>query len=253
MIFEDDTPEAGFTPQFYPRNPPTNIVRDLSSLNPRNFFAFEGLDGSGKSTLIRSVMEACAEGKRHVVTLKLGQSDITHHALERAKWVNADPVALNLLNWISLFDQITHCTKYYNSESLILSDRYTLSIKMRGSLEGLDTDFMEILEKMLPKPMAFFIIDCDSETCRKRIESRRRITYFEAGSRMVSANGDPMIETSKQMRCSSRDRGKQFVRHMDRMRKEFRRLAQPHDEVYWVDNSGPIEHARYEILTRMGL
>jgi thymidylate kinase len=251
MEFVDDTPSPGALPDVYPKQPPINLLPP-ALLSPTNFFAFEGIDGSGKSSLIARVTAVFKERGLSTQILKLGRSDVTSHALERAKWLNANPMTFSLLNWVSLFEQATQEEKFNKRDARVIVDRYILTLKVRGILEGLSRDFMEPLEKMLPRPSVLFFIDCDPDTCCQRIlASGRQITYFEAGSRIVDGLHAPMIERDSRSRRASESRKAGLRAHLHRMRSELKRLARSEPNVVMIDNSGPPEDAIAQILRKL--
>jgi len=249
MQLNDDTPTPGFIPDVYPSQPPINLIHEVELLNPNNFYAFEGIDGSGKSTLIRAVSESLANSGIETITAKLVGSDIVLHAIERAKWLNVDPICFNLLNWVSVFHQINMNKEFLNTPRLLLADRFTMTIKTRGFLEGLQNDYMDILEKMIPRPTAFFLLDCEPELCVERIlTSKRQITYFESGARHVSMPNEQMVERSKWERTNTVTREKMLLQSLTRTRQHFLSLAKQYSNVIIIDNSCSIEHAVNQVV-----
>lgn len=244
MKFEDDTPPPGLIPEIYPKNPPVNLLNEPSLLRPNNFFAFEGIDGAGKSSLISEVSRICTEKGLASRVLKLGRSDVTHHALERAKWLNANPMTFSLLNWVSAYEQVTQARADFNTSGFVFFDRYVVTIKVRGLLEGLATEFMDLIERQLPRPRKLFVIDCDPEICCRRIlAGRRNASYFEAGARIVASLGDPMKEPDPSIRRSDTPRGDGLLRHLHRMRDAMLKLAAGYENVVKVDNSAGLPAA----------
>ena len=242
MNVQDDTPEPGRAPLVYPRNPPRNLLRGSALLHPSNLYAVEGLEGAGKSTLVkRLVRELNSQGRTTVVATLRG-SDIVLHALERAKWKNADPITFNLLNWCSLFDQACDLGNVINGEAIVLFDRYTLSVAVRGMLEGMDEKLLSVLEPLLPQPRKIFFINSDPKICLERvISSGRSVSYYEAGARDVAIAGDPMTEADEIVRWHEYDRTELFLRHLHAMRGMYYRVLEGRDNVVLVDNSGDIE------------
>jgi thymidylate kinase len=245
MHIDDDTPEPGRFPDVYPRDPPVNLLREPHELAPDNFFAFEGVDGTGKSLLARIIAERCTAEGRRAELLRLGRAELVGHALERAKWLNADPITLNLLNWVTVFQNtIAHRQALGDRSRLLFADRYTMTIKVRGALEGLDTDYMELLEAKVPRPRRVFLIDAPPELCLARIRAgRSAITYFEAGHRDVDAVGEPMRESSPAVRSSSAGREAELLAHLRRSREIYLRLAERQSNVIVIDNDGDPELA----------
>lgn len=254
MQFEDDTPPPGVIPEIYPKNPPVNLLNEPALLRPSNFFAVEGIDGAGKSTLIAEVSRICSAKAVPIRVLKLGRSDVTAHALERAKWMNSNPMTFSLLNWVSVYEQVTQARADFNTNALVFFDRYVLTIKVRGVLEGLSTGFMDLIELQLPRPRKLFLIDCDPEICCRRIlDGRRGVTYFEAGSRIVGGLGEPMIERDPNARRSGVARVDGLLVHLRRMRDGLFKLAEHYDNVVTIENSGAPERAVETLVGELGL
>jgi thymidylate kinase len=252
MQFSDDTPPPGVIPEIYPRNPPINLLNGPALLRPDNFFAVEGIDGAGKSSLIAEILRIRSAIGAATHVLKLGRSEVTAHALERAKWTNSNPMTFSLLNWVSVYEQVTAARNVFNTDTLMLFDRYVLTIKVRGLLEGLSTDFMDLIERQLPRPRKLFFIDCDPEICCQRIlAGRHGVSYFEAGSRIVAGFSDPMIEHDPKARRSDAARIDGLLRHLIRMRDGLHQLAQRYDNVVAVENSGPPQRAVEAILKEL--
>lgn len=243
MVISDDTPEPGALPEIYPCRPPVNLVVGPELLRPRNLFAFEGIDGAGKSELLRRVVATFEARGIATLGLKLGRSDVTAHALERAKWINANPLTINLLSWVTIYEQVAEAREALNGAGLIFFDRYVLTLMVRGILEGLPTGYMHMLEAYAPRPASLFLVDCDPQVACQRILGRgREISYFEAGSRIVDGLHQPMVENSPDMR-GRRDRSGPLLEHLIRMRQGLLDLAKDYDNVLIIDNSGDLEEA----------
>jgi thymidylate kinase len=221
MQISDDTPERGSLPDIYPREPPRNLLPPALRM-PRNLYAFEGVDASGKSSIVAGATRHFAAHGRAVHQLKVGGSELIRHAMERTKWINADPACFNLLNWVSLYHQTGAIPELYNSPTLIFADRYAWTVKIRGRLEGLPDSFVDAAGSLLPRPAMTFIIDCPTEACLARIrEHGRTISYFEAGVRHVDGPGLPMQELDPLERTRAFDREPLARRHFDRMRAAY--------------------------------
>ena len=243
MRIDDDTPEPDALPAVYPSRPPINLVVEPDLLQPRNLFAFEGIDGAGKSALLGRVVAAFGTRGRSTITLKLGRSDVTRHALERAKWRNANPLTFSLLSWVTIVEQVAEHRAALNGDGLVFFDRYVPTLMVRGFLEGLSMDYMRALSAYAPQPTILFLIDCDPHICRDRIVNRERpISYFEAGSRVVDHLHRPILEADPGLRGDA-DRRLPLLDHLMRMRTQLNRLVSEYENVVVVDNSGTPESA----------
>jgi len=248
MRIDDDTPQPDALPAVYPSRPPVNLVVEPDLLHPRNLFAFEGIDGAGKSVLLEQVITALAARGLNTLTLKLGRSDVTWHALERAKWRNANPLTFSLLNWVTIVEQVAEHRAALNGDGLVFFDRYVPTLMVRGVLEGLPTDYMRALRAYAPQPTILFLIDCDPRICRDRIVRRGRpISYFEAGSRVVRGLHQPMQETDPMLRGDT-DRALPLLDHLIRMRSKLNQFVSEYENVMVVDNSGAPESAFEAII-----
>ena len=203
--------------------------------------------------MVREVARRLAHRGGLAKVFKLGRSDLVRHAMPRATWLNSDPISLNLLNWVSVFEQVTENSHLLNTGTILLFDRYFLTIKVRGVLEGMATDFMELLERQAPRPRVLFLLDCDPAVCRDRIvASGRSITYFEAGARGVPHQGAPMIETDPAIRRFSPDREPMALSHLVRMREQFLGFAAACDNVRILDTSGSFDTVVDEVMRSIG-
>jgi len=250
-----DFPPPGALPEVYPRNPPLNNLRG-PELAPANFFTFEGIDGAGKTTVARAVARACEESGRTPVLLRLGRSSIVSHALERAKWVNADPVSINLLNWISIYEETIDLRERLGDDRYrIFFDRYALTIRTRGMLEGMVPDFVPLLEARTPRPARIFLIDAPPEVCLERIRAGgRTISYYEAGSRDAERPGEAMVERSEDdRRTGAGNREPGLLVHLQRMRDLLLDLSRKYPQTVMVDGTRPLEEVVAEVVRHLGL
>lgn len=238
MRIDDDTPEPGALPPVYPSRPPVNLVVAPDLLRPRNLFAFEGIDGAGKSALLDRVIAAHTARGRATLKLKLGQSDVTAHALERAKWRNANPLTFSLLSWVTIVEQVAEHRDALNGDGLVFFDRYVPTLMVRGILEGLPTDYMHALAAYAPRPTILFLIDCDPHICRDRMIARGRpVSYFERGARIVGGLHELMTEADSAIRGDT-DHHVPLLGHLIRMRDALAERMADYDSVLVVDNSG---------------
>jgi thymidylate kinase len=248
MRIDDDTPEPDALPPIYPSRPPVNLVVSPGLLHPRNLFAFEGIDGAGKSALLDRVIAAHAARGRRTLKLKLGRSDVTAHALERAKWRNANPLTFSLLSWVTIVEQVAEHRDALDGDGLVFFDRYVPTLMVRGILEGLPTDYMHALAAYAPHPTILFLIDCDPAICRDRMIARGRpISYFEGGARIVGGLHQPMAEPNPATRGNA-DRVAPLLGHLIRMREALAQRAADYETVMVIDNGGNQDSAFETIM-----
>lgn len=251
MRVEDDTPKPGHLPETYPSRAPVNFVANAELLRPRNLIAFEGIDGAGKSALLDRVVQTLASRGRETLKLKLGRSEVTYHALERAKWRNSNPMTFSLLSWTSVFEEIAENRAALNGPGLILYDRYVPTLMVRGILEGLPQDYMRALAALTPQPSLLFLIDCDPQICCERILGRGRpVSYFESGARIVSSEFEPITESDPQVR-TRRDQTTGLLGHLVRMREQLIKISEAYENTIIIENSGSPDVAFDAIMNRI--
>jgi dTMP kinase len=177
VIIDDDTPEPGREPSSYPRNAPRDGVRP--GFRPE-WIAVEGIDGSGKSTLADNLSRELQGRGMNVATRVVHRSELTRHALERARWLNVAPLPMSLVFWLSLHEQLSDLETYPDID-VVIFDRYLDTIAVRAALEGVDLQVTRALEHATPDPTRI-VLDLDPATAHQRLTSAGRpVNYWETG------------------------------------------------------------------------
>ena len=138
------------------------------------YIVLEGIDGSGKSTQIQSLKENL-ENKGYNVTVveEPTDSDIGQIIRERLK----DPEAVEKVHQIInalLFaaDRLTHKKLIYDvkhdPENIIISDRSYLSSIAYQNDDVITTQWIEIINKYMPKPDLTILLDINEKEALKR-------------------------------------------------------------------------------------
>lgn len=147
--------------------------------------AFEGIDGSGKSTALRSVARALrARGRRVVVTAEPTRTWVGR-AVRLGIRSRLDPLALCAL---FLADRAAHVAALRPSlrgNAIVLTDRYAdsttayqaaaLKGRVRSPLERL----RRVQAELFPRPDIVFLFDVDPAVSLRRIRGRRVREPFE--------------------------------------------------------------------------
>lgn len=152
------------------------------------FIAFEGLDGSGKSTQIRLLTEALeSQGRRVRQTAE--PTDYPTGKLLREALGGSGDLAPAYLAGLFLADRVDHNTHPEDGIAALLdggvdviSDRYYYS---SFAYQGMDTDLawvmaMNLNSPAIRKPDLCIFLDVDQQTCKERIDGRQeRLEIFE--------------------------------------------------------------------------
>ena len=169
------------------------------------FVTFEGIDGSGKTTVSCLVAESLrAKGHRVHLTIEPTKSWLGD-AVRRAY---DDDVGAIAESFLFLADRAAHLTEiraHLQKRELVLCDRYADSTyAYQGArLEGLMNDPIRFLQRA-SKPWALrpdvtILLRIPAELARKRIEGRPRLIRFEdlAFLKQVAANYDRLARSRR--------------------------------------------------------
>ncbi|MEA2055096.1 MAG: dTMP kinase [Candidatus Thermoplasmatota archaeon] len=146
------------------------------------FFTFEGIDGSGKTTISKMVYEEVRK-KWHAVWTKEPTDKWTGKAVVRAINEKKDDVTIALLFTADRNEHVKKIKKWMDEGKVVICDRYADSTIAYQSvnLSSIDTP-MEWLKKMLSpfyiKPDITFLFILDPSVAIKRIGDRK-LSPFE--------------------------------------------------------------------------
>ena len=169
------------------------------------FVTFEGIDGSGKTTVSRLVAESLrAQGHRvHLTTepTKSWLGDAVRRAYD-------DDVGAIAESFLFLADRAAHLTDiraHLKKRELVLCDRYADSTyAYQGArLEGVMKDPIRFLQRASEpwalRPNVTILLRISAELARKRIEGRPRLIRFEdlAFLKKVAANYDRLARSRR--------------------------------------------------------
>ena len=151
------------------------------------FIVFEGIDGSGKGTIIK-------ETKIFLLQNGVSQKDI---------FVTAEPTngfygkkvrellktspkpELNAPQFLDLYvaDRKEHIEKELlpalKENKIILCDRYKYSTFVYQALQGIPVEKIKKLHEGMPVPDLIFILDVPAKTALERISKRKQLDSFE--------------------------------------------------------------------------
>lgn len=159
-------------------------------MNKNLFIAFEGIDGSGKSTQVRKLSEYLTHLGHKVVTTceptegPIGKliRDIFNHKIEADQRVIATLFAADRLQ--HLLDKQDGMIKFMKEGFTVITDRYYFSSYAYHSVhEGIDMDWVikanEISASLL-KPDIHIYIDISPEVSMKRLmKGREQLEMYE--------------------------------------------------------------------------
>ncbi len=160
------------------------------------FLAIEGIDGSGKSTQARMLVQWLRkQGRKAIRTREPTQSEIGEllRGILR-KHTDIDPKALTFL---FIADRIEHANQIkaaLDDGKIVVCDRYMLSTLAYQSAQGLDMKWLKGLHEGILEPDLTFILDLDPEASMQRLRSDEKFERIEFQKKVR----DKYLELSKE-------------------------------------------------------
>ena len=143
--------------------------------------AVEGIDGSGKTTVVRFLIEELRKRGYDVVAFKEPtDSEYGRRIRQILKERKVSPEEeLKLFIKDREFNVRNNILPALKSGKIVIMDRYYYStIAYQGAL-GLDVEMIRKLNEQFPKPDLVIILDVSPETALKRIKAKRRPDRFK--------------------------------------------------------------------------
>jgi dTMP kinase len=160
--------------------------------------AFEGPDGSGKTTQRKLFKTWLKSEGYEVVTTKWNASDLIKPIIKSRKAVRAlSPEEFSLLHAADFRHRVEHVIlPALWAGKLVIADRFLFTGLARDVARGLDLDWVLKLYQPLLWPDLVFYFAVSPATSRQRVTATRTPSFYEAGQD-VTAVEDP-VESYKQ-------------------------------------------------------
>jgi dTMP kinase len=160
--------------------------------------AFEGPDGSGKTTQRKLFKTWLKSEGYEVVTTKWNSSDLIKPIIKSRKAVRAlSPEEFSLLHAADFRHRVEqHILPALWAGKLVIADRFLFTGLARDVARGLDLDWVLKLYQPLLWPDLVFYFSVSPATSGQRVTAMRTPNFYEAGQD-VTALDDP-VESYKQ-------------------------------------------------------
>src|SRR5215204_4227877 len=145
--------------------------------------AFEGPDGSGKTTQ-RKLFKTWLQSEGYdVVTTKWNSSDLIKPIIRTRKAVRSlSPEEFSLLHAADFRHRVDHeVLPALWDGKLVIADRFLFTGLARDVARGLDLDWVLKLYQPLLWPDIVFYFSVSPDTSSKRVSATRTPNYYEAG------------------------------------------------------------------------
>jgi len=151
----------------------------------KNFFTFEGIDGSGKSTISKMVYEELKSKDYNVVLTYEPTETYIGKCVQKFIKEQYDPFSTA---FAFIADRIEHCKKikkWLNEGKIVLCDRYSDSTyayqgaQMQGIIKNPIKWLKELSDERILKPEKTFLFIIEPKDAIKRIQDREELIPFE--------------------------------------------------------------------------
>jgi dTMP kinase len=202
-----------------------------------SLIVLEGSDGSGRSTQISLLTEWLESEGFAVQSMGLRRSFLVAENIDDLLANNAvTRMTLALMYATDFYDQLEHrILPALRSGMVVLADRYFFTLIARGSVRGIEREYLHGLYEMALRPHLTFWLTVRPEVAFEReFRKSHAISYWEAG---------------RDMSLSS-DLFKSFIRYQSMVRKEFEVLARRHGFLA-VDGERTVPEVNAELRKRI--
>ena len=141
-----------------------------------HLIAFEGLDQSGKQTQAERLLEAFrAAGHRAEFLTFPAYDTAIGEEIERALKGERDyhPDTLQLLYIANRFEFRPRIESWLAAGTMVVCDRYLASSIAYGAAQGVDADWMAVIQRPLPQPSLTLLLDIPPEASLTRKRAAR--------------------------------------------------------------------------------
>ncbi len=204
---------------------------------PGRLFVFEGLDGSGKSTQAALLGKWLQSRDYRVFFTEWNSSDLVSGVIRRGKKKGLlTPTTFSLLHAVDFADRFERTIlPPLRAGYLVVCDRYAYTAFVRDAARGCDPSWVRTIYSFAPRPDRIFYFRVPVQvTLKRKLASRSKINYYEAG--MDMGLSDDLQES--------------YVRFQSRLRAEYERLAAS-DRFTVIDSTRPVEAIQSDLRANL--
>ncbi len=198
----------------------------------------EGMDGSGRSTQIALLQEWLESEGFPVQTTGLRRSYLVGKDIDDLMAKNAvTRTTLVLMYAADFFDQLEHrIIPALRSGMVVLADRFIYTLIARGSVRGINREYLLGLYAMALRPHLTFWLNVRPETAFAReFKKSQAVSYWESGRDMSLSN----------------DLFRSFIRYQTMIKKEFELMSKRHGFLEF-DGESTVPEVNKQLRQRIG-
>jgi dTMP kinase len=194
---------------------------------------FEGLDGSGKSTQAALLGKWLQSRGYRVFFTEWNSSELTSEVIRRGKKKNLlTPTTFSLLHATDFADRFERkILPPLRAGYVVVCDRYAYTAFVRDAARGCDPAWVRNIYSFAPRPdQVFYFRVPVAVTLKRKIASRLKINYYEAG--MDLGLSDELHES--------------YERFQSRLKREYDRLSHT-DGFVVIDSQRSVESIQADL------
>ncbi len=194
---------------------------------PGRLLVFEGLDGSGKSTQAALLGKWLQSQGYRVFFTEWNSSELVSGVIRRGKKKNLlTPTTFSLLHAVDFADRFERkILPPLRAGYLVVCDRYAYTAFVRDAARGCDPAWVRTIYAFAPRPDRVFYFRVPvSTTLKRKLASRLKINYYEAG--MDLGLSDDVEES--------------YMKFQTRLRREYEKIAAT-DRFTLIDSTQRVE------------
>lgn len=204
---------------------------------PGRLIVFEGLDGSGKSTQASLLGKWLASQGYRVFFTEWNSSELVANVIRRGKKKGLlTPTTFSLLHATDFADRFERqILPPLRAGYLVVCDRYAYTAFVRDAARGCDPEWVRTIYSFAPRPdRVFYFRVSVGTTLRRKLASRLKISYYEAGMDLGLADD---VEES-------------YQKFQTRLKREYERIART-DSFTVIDSSRSVEAIQTELRANL--
>ncbi len=204
---------------------------------PGRLIVFEGLDGSGKSTQASLLGKWLAAQGYRVFFTEWNSSELVSNVIRRGKKKGLlTPTTFSLLHATDFADRFERrILPPLRAGYLVVCDRYAYTAFVRDAARGCDPEWVRTIYSFAPRPdRVFYFRVSVGTTLRRKLSSRLKISYYEAG--MDLGLSDDVEES--------------YQKFQTRLKREYERIARS-DGFTLIDSSRSVESIQAELRANL--
>lgn len=185
-----------------PEQKTPKITHNKYKTNQGILIAFEGLDGSGKTSQIKMLEKYLKEEDLKVKYTKWASSELLHNTIkEMKKDIACDPMLYSMLNSADMLLRYTKdILPWLSKNNIVLCDRYIYTSYARDLVRGIDIEILNKIYHGFRKPDIIIYCDAKPEITLKRVK-KDGMSYFGSGMDLHFSDHiiDNFLEYQKRM------------------------------------------------------